>query len=266
MNLGIVTISFNQARYLVEAMDSVSLSDPSRLRYVIVDPGSTDDSRALIESRRERFQRIVFEADHGPADGLNKGFAACDADIYGYLNSDDRFSPGALDWVLRYFERHPEVDVLLGAVRLIDAVGKAHWRRSLAWSFTPEAVLAGTANAVQQATFFRARAWAATKGFNVQNKTCWDFELLVDMLLAGARFAVVHRVLGEFRIHRDGLTGAGSFSQGGRLHAAVARDAERILARVAAAGFRRPAPAAARWRQLAHRFNPLRRALEVWIR
>src|ERR1035441_5561978 len=56
--LGIVTISFNQARFLTECIESVKLSDLSRLRYVIVDPGSTDGSRDLIEKYRDRFSAI----------------------------------------------------------------------------------------------------------------------------------------------------------------------------------------------------------------
>ena len=74
-SLGIVTISYNQARFLTEAIDSVRLRDPDRLRYVIVDPGSTDGSREIIRCRHDRFSAIILEPDSGPADGLNKGFA-----------------------------------------------------------------------------------------------------------------------------------------------------------------------------------------------
>ena len=51
MTLGIVTISFNQAQYLQEAIDSVRLANPASLRYVIVDPGSTAGSRDIIEHK-----------------------------------------------------------------------------------------------------------------------------------------------------------------------------------------------------------------------
>src|ERR1017187_7879988 len=72
MKLGIVTISYNQAGYLQEAIDSVALADLSRLVYVIVDPGSTDGSRDVITRNRHRFPRAILEPDNGPADGLNK--------------------------------------------------------------------------------------------------------------------------------------------------------------------------------------------------
>src|SRR5712692_1271857 len=184
MKIGIVTISCNQAKYLAEAIESVSVADPERLEYVIVDPGSSDGSREIIQRYRRRFSRMIFEPDQGPPDGLNRGFAALSADILGYLNSDDRFAPGALDFVLRYFERHPDVDVLCGSIRIVDEHGKPSFRRR-----TPDPVdlrryAYETCFFWQQATFFRREAFLKTGGFNVDSKTTWDGELVVDMALA----------------------------------------------------------------------------------
>ena len=72
VKIGIVTISYNQAKYLAEAIESVCVADPEWLEYVIVDPGSSDGSRQIIERYRKRFGRIILEPDEGPADGLNK--------------------------------------------------------------------------------------------------------------------------------------------------------------------------------------------------
>ena len=210
MNLGIVTISLNQAKYLAEAIESVRMGSPARLRYVIVDPGSTDGSRRIIERYRGRFSQVILEPDRGPADGLNKGFAGfADDDILGYLNADDRFTPGALDYVLGYFERHPETDVLCGAIRIIDGRGRpsSRWR-------TPDRIdLRRYAYEVcffwQQATFFRCRAFKKSGGFNVNNRTAWDGELVVDMALAGCRFGYLNQCLGDFRVYDAMTLGSG---------------------------------------------------------
>ncbi len=256
MTLGIVTISFNQVRYLSEAIESVRVNDESKLRYVIVDPGSNDGSRELIQSQKGRFDTIIMEPDKGPADGLNKGFAACDADVYGYLNSDDRFAPGALNWVLEFFEENQDVDVLLGAAKIIDENGKPRLRKTLSWSFTPESILAGTATAIQQATFFRRRV---LNKFNIENHTCWDFEQLIDMLLAGASFKICHKVLGEFRIHSASISGSG------RLQKPYVIDMARLKRKIVAAGVKEKHPALSTLQRLLHKFNPARRALEVFV-
>ena len=250
MNLGIVTISFNQAKYLAEAIESVRIASPARLRYVIVDPGSTDGSRQIIERYRDRFSRVILEPDRGPADGLNKGFAGFrDDDILGYLNSDDRFTPGALDYVLGYFECHPEMDVLCGAVRIIDGRGRpsSRWR-------TPDRIdLRRYAYEVcffwQQATFFRCRAFKKSGGFNLNNRTAWDGELVVDMALAGCRFGYANKLLGDFRIYGDSITGSG------RLSAALRRDREHMRDKILTAGVAPASRLEAHLMKVAYKFN-----------
>lgn len=227
MKIGIVTISYNQAKYLAEAIESVCVADPERLEYVIADPGSSDGSRQIIQRYRRRFDRIILEPDEGPADGLNKGFAATNADILGYLNSDDRFASGALDYVLDYFEACPDVDVLCGAIRLIDENGRPGIRHR-----TPDRVdLRRYAYEAcffwQQATFFRRDAFLRTGGFNVASKTTWDGELVVDMALAGCRFAYTNKLLGDFRVYDDSITGSGRLNEALRRERAYMR--EKIL-------------------------------------
>nr|MDQ2901751.1 glycosyltransferase [Acidobacteriota bacterium] len=108
MKLSVVTISLNQARFLAEAIDSVQASRGNTVDYVIVDPGSGDGSREIVGRNRARLSHILLEPDNGPADGLNNGFDHCEGEVLGYLNADDRYPPGTLDYVARYFETHPE--------------------------------------------------------------------------------------------------------------------------------------------------------------
>ena len=208
MKLGVVTISFNQAGFLQEAVDSVKVTGPNELDYVLVDPGSSDGSLAIVERNRARFARVVSEPDRGPGDGLNKGFAGCGGEVFGYLNSDDRFAPGALDFVAGYFARNQDIDLLLGAIRIIDAKGKARRRGRAPDKMDVARYVCGACFAWQQATFFRRELFERT-GFNPANRACWDGELVLDMVLAGARVGYTNTILGDFRIYGESLTGSG---------------------------------------------------------
>ena len=253
MKLGIVTISFNQAVYLQEAIDSVKLANPENLVYVIVDPGSKDGSREIIEQNRHRFSRLLLEPDKGPTDGLNKGFAACDADIYGYLNSDDRFVPGALDWVHAYFEQNPDIDLLLGAIRIIDQNGKPKFRgRAPDVPLDLTTFSHGASYFWQQATFFRRSLYEKTRGFNPDSRVAWDGELVLDMALAGARVGYTNVILGDFRIYADSITG----SQ--RLAARIEVERGWFQERIAKAGHKTLTAAEEKRAKLFYKYNPLR--------
>lgn len=206
--MSIVTISYNKGEFLAECVSSVLEQDCPGIQYIVVDAGSKDGSRQILASYVGSIDRLILEPDRGPADGLNKGFAAAAADIFGYLNADDRFLPGALRFVLDFFDSHPDVDVLTGAIRIIDAGGKPRLRRRTSDAFDVRRYHAGVCTIGQQATFFRRRAFETAGGFNIENRIAWDGELLVDMALTGARFDTTRKVLGDFRIYGGSITGS----------------------------------------------------------
>ena len=74
MKISVVTISFNQAKFLRECIDSVLNQDYHEIEYIVVDPGSTDGSKKIIDSYGDKIIKY-YEKDYGPADGLNKGFS-----------------------------------------------------------------------------------------------------------------------------------------------------------------------------------------------
>ena len=129
----------------------------------------------------------------------------------GYINADDRLVDGALKYVSDYFDAHPDVDVLCGAVRIIDAEGRPSFRKRTSDRFDVADYLAGICTICQQATFFRKRAYDAAGGFNAKNRITWDGELLVDLALAGSTFDSVFKVLGDFRVYPESITGSNKF-------------------------------------------------------
>lgn len=221
--ISIVTLSFNQGRFLAEAIESVLGQHYPNLDYIIVDPGSTDDSRAII-ARHDGRVKTLLGPDQGPADGLNKGFAAATGDIFGYINADDLLLPGALQIVAHHFTAHPEVGAILGNGLLLDAKGSV--RRPIKSSrYSLTAFGHGAMTFCQQGHFFRRSAFAAAGGFNTANRTSWDAELLIDMGLAGVRFRNVPERLGCFRLYGDTITGSG------RMAEETQRDVRRLKAK-----------------------------------
>lgn len=268
MNFSIVTLSFNQAQYLPFAMESVFAQRDTGLRveYIVVDPGSSDGSRAVAESVKDRIDHLIFEPDRGPADGLNKGFARSTGDILGFLNADDCLEPRALARVGAYFDGHPDIDVVSGALRIIDEHGTPLHRLRVPGTFSADRFVLGLAVPHQQSTFFRRSAWTLTDGFAVDNRTSWDAELFVDMSLAGARFGTMNAILAQFRSHPGSITArAGQpISSGDEdLVSRMDADARRLTEKVLMATGTTPSARSNSVRRLAYRLRPTRRFREI---
>lgn len=226
MKISIVTLSFNQGAFLETAIRSVIDQQGVDLDYIVVDPGSNDGSRATIERYRDRISDVVFERDDGPADGLNRGFALASGDIYGFLNADDILRPGTLTEVARAFESRPEADVISANGHIIDAhddpIRRMYSDRFSLWRY-----LYGGSILLQQSTFFRASAFKAAGGFNVDNRTCWDGELWLNMALAGKAFHRVNGFWSGFRVHDQSMTA--SIADNGQKRVAYDRDRRRMF-------------------------------------
>ncbi|MGI9505922.1 MAG: glycosyltransferase family 2 protein [Geminicoccaceae bacterium] len=226
MKISIVTLSFNQGSFLESAIKSVADQKGVDLDYVVVDPGSTDGSRSIIERYESQISQTVLERDDGPADGLNRGFAKASGDIYGFLNADDVLKPGALAKVAQAFEQNPDADIISGNGHIIAEDGSAI-RRMYSDRFSLWGYLYGGVVLLQQSTFFRARAFEQAGGFNVDNRTCWDGELWLDMALAGKRFQRTNGFWSGFRVYGSSITG--SIAGGGDWRHAYDRDRRRMF-------------------------------------
>jgi glycosyltransferase involved in cell wall biosynthesis len=204
----IVTISYNQAAYLERALLSVINQGCRKdIQYIVVDAGSTDASRAIIDAHRNDIDVVIYEPDEGPADGLNKGFARATGNILAFVNADDMLLQGAVAKACRFLDAHQDIDVVSAHGVAIDASDRKI-RRVFSDNFYLRGCAFGTSILVQQSTFFRRELFEMTGGFNIANRCAWDGELFVAMAEQGARFAVVRDLWSAFRIHPEGITGS----------------------------------------------------------
>ncbi len=207
MKFSIVTLAFKQRKYLEEAIDSVLNQDYPDIEYIVIEPGSNDGSREVIEGYGDRIAQKIFEPDEGAADGLNKGFAHATGEVFAFLNADDLLLPNAIRKVADYLERNPECDLVMGNGFISDAAG-VPVRHVKATGFSVPRYLYGGSTWMQQSTFFRRSAFESVGGFNLQNRSCWDGELFVNMVAKGAKVGFLNSDLAVFRVHGASITGS----------------------------------------------------------
>ena len=115
--------------------------------------------------------------------------------------------------MIEAFARRPEADVIFGDGKVIDGDGAPLGFSLSASKFSRYRYLLGATMVCQPATFFRKEIYRATDGFNLQNSTCWDGELLLDMSERGATFVHTPQFLANFRLHDASITGSGRMQE-----------------------------------------------------
>lgn len=124
----IITVVYNGAPFLEEAIQSIIAQNYSNLEYIVIDGGSDDGSVNIIKKYREHIDYWVSEPDGGIYDAMNKGIAQSNGEIIGILNSDDILIEGALEKIFQAFLQKPEVDYVYGSVQRIKKTGDEYAR------------------------------------------------------------------------------------------------------------------------------------------
>lgn len=206
MKISIVTISYNQAPYLRRCIESIINQEYVNVEYIVVDPGSSDESRVIIDSYGDKIIK-VYDPDCGPSDGLNNGFAKATGDIFGFINSDDYLLPGALKHVENFFLMS-KPNTFVSGCGFIDNLGKD--KKPIKPSvMTKLTLLYQVCTIFQQGTFFPSYMFKKVNGFNSSNKTCWDYEFFLSLILNGFKNKILNMDIATFTIHPASITGSG---------------------------------------------------------
>lgn len=92
MKLSIITINFNNLEGLQKTIDSVIFQTFRDFEWIVIDGGSTDGSKELIEHYADHFTYWVSEPDKGVYNAMNKGIKAANGEYCLFLNSGDYLS------------------------------------------------------------------------------------------------------------------------------------------------------------------------------
>ena len=123
---------YNAERYLVAAMESVLGQTLPDFEFLIIDDGSTDRSRSILEQYAscDRRIRLVSRPNTGHARALNEMLAMARGELLARMDADDISLPDRFARQVRFLNEHPEVVCVGGAFDMIDAKGRFLTRSS----------------------------------------------------------------------------------------------------------------------------------------
>ena len=122
--ISVITPSYNQGIFIEECLASVVAQSFRPLEHLIYDPGSSDDSIAIINNYRS--VDLFEEPDNGQAHAINKGLNQAKGDIIAWINADDYYYDGKVfAMISERFSNADAPDIIYGKGRYVDQEGKA---------------------------------------------------------------------------------------------------------------------------------------------
>ncbi len=206
--LSVVVPSYQQGEYLEENIRSILLQNYTAFELIVMDGGSTDTTRNVLERYSPWITFWVIEKDRGQSHAINKGFERVSGDLIAWQNSDDYFKPGVFQQAAKAALANPGDDVFYGDVEVVTADSRFDHHRPGA-EFDLFAMFPWPC-VFNQAFFFRRSI--LEKGHRIEErwKHHMDQNFFWALILADYRFRYVKEIGGCFRIH-DQAKGATQF-------------------------------------------------------
>jgi len=194
----VVTPSFNQARYLRQNLESVAAQKGVDVEHILLDGGSTDGTVDVIRAHGSHLAYWRSEKDEGQTASLIEGFERASGQVFGWINSDDwLWDENALRRVAEAFEANPGAAMVSGDTVLTAEDGTPVMMDMVGW---PNARQMRCNMAVpQQSTFWRADAYRAVGGIDLNFRYCMDFDLFQRMSQGRGMVRIPH-IIAAFRL------------------------------------------------------------------
>lgn len=116
MLVSVIIPAYNSARFLADAVRSVFAQTYSVRECIVVDDGSTDNTKEVLEKLLALYPllKAARQANGGPSSARNLGMRLCSGDVVSFLDADDVLLPDKIERQVRFLEDHPHVGMVYG--------------------------------------------------------------------------------------------------------------------------------------------------------
>jgi glycosyltransferase involved in cell wall biosynthesis len=188
VKFSIVTPSFRNSEWLKLCVASVADQQGIQVEHIVQDACSDDGTREWLA--RDTRVKAFIEKDGGMYDAINRGYRRATGDIFAHLNSDEQYLPGALAQVAAFFERHPDVDLVLAGSVVVGPDGEYICHRP---ALVPDPLELWYRFTVFTASLFLRRSVVQDRNlfFDTRWKTISDFHWFRQLQESGVRMKVL---------------------------------------------------------------------------
>ncbi|MEN9521041.1 MAG: hypothetical protein RLZZ381_3629, partial [Cyanobacteriota bacterium] len=180
---------YNSAKYIQKAIDSVLDQTYGNYEIIVVDDGSTDETRQKLQPYQHKI-RYIFQENQGSATARNTGIKLAKGDLVAFLDSDDLWSiPEKLEKQVACFQQHPDLGGLNTGWKIVDGAGK-HIKTVQPWHKAPKLDLETwlKKKCVRTSAMMFRRPWLEkVGGFDPELRQSHDVDLILRLSLAGCK-------------------------------------------------------------------------------
>jgi len=209
--ISIVMPTYNQSKYIAEAIDSILAQTYTDFELIVVDDGSTDDTTAIVRKYEDPRVKYMFQPNHGTGTALNTGFSLATGEYETWWASDNKMYPNCLEQLVKYLNKNCNIDYVYSHIDYADmeADGLTVMRvRPLS------RILDQTWNKDRfQTHYFLGCCWLWRRPLRLkcgdgkfQKEPCEDFDMALRMTEADGEFAFLNETLGWYRQHSENIT------------------------------------------------------------
>ena len=194
MKISIITITYNSAKTLQRALESVQSQTYKDIEHIVVDGASTDGTKELIAAYAKQHPNVrwVSEKDDGIYNALNKGIRMATGDVIGFLHSDDvLYSSDSIGHIAAAFGDET-VDVVYGDLQYCNG-GKVvrRWKSN---DFNPSALKYGWMPP-HPTVYVRKTVYDQVGEYDEWFRISADYDMMLRIFTAGYKTCYLPEVL-----------------------------------------------------------------------
>ncbi|MFH1985710.1 MAG: glycosyltransferase [Pseudomonadota bacterium] len=123
IKVSVVIPTYNCEKFLQKAINSVLSQTYSNIEIIVVDDGSTDNTKEMVNNIESNILRYYYQDNSGPGSARNHGIEKALGSYISFLDADDYFHPENIEYKINIFENNPNIEWLFSDVVFVDTVG-----------------------------------------------------------------------------------------------------------------------------------------------